>query len=193
MMKKLFIILIICFTSLSSFAQEKNEFLVYYGMSDSKLLRTDDLIGGGSEEIENLTEYGFRYLRKINDRLAIETGVNYATADLKITPHYMGEPVQTRAEDFELISIPVYANYTIWNYFFINGGPMVDFQLSETTTDSQSGIGYGLGLGGKYNFNNFSIYLNPNFKRHAVIPFEKEQNHQKLTEFGIQFGLGYSF
>lgn len=181
------------FISNSSFSQENNEILIYYGMSDAKLLRTDDLTGAGSEEVENLTELGFRYRRKINDRLAIETGVNYATADLKITPHYMGEPVQTRAEEFELISIPIYANYTLWKYFFINGGPMVDFQLSETSADSQSGIGYGLGFGGKYNFKNFSIFLNPNFKRHAVIPFEKEQFHQKLTEFGIQFGLGYSF
>lgn len=193
MIKKLLITLIIILTSLNSFSQEKNEFRIYLGVANSELLRNDDLDGVGSDGVENFAEFGFRYLRKINNQLAIETGVNYERAVLKITPHYMGEPVHARGEGFELISIPLYANYTIWNYFFINGGPMLDFQLSETSTDSQSGIGYGLGLGGKYSFNNFSIFLNPNFKRHAVIPFEKEQYHQKLTEFGIQFGLGYSF
>ena len=193
MTKKLVITLTLILTSLNSFSQGNNEFRLYYGASDGKLLRNTELVGTGSNDLENFTELGFTYLRKVNKHLAIETGINYAIADLKITPAYMGEPVQTRGEEFELISIPIYANYTIWKFLFINGGPMIDFQTSETTVDSQSGIGYGLGIGGKYNLSNFIIYFNPNFKRHSVIPFEKEKHHQKLTEFGIQFGLGYSF
>lgn len=35
--------------------------------------------------------------------------------------------------------------------------------------------------------------MNPNFKRHAFIPFEKEKNHQRLTEMGIKIGVGYKF
>lgn len=193
MIRTLLIGAVITLTSLSSFSQNNNELRFYYGVSDSKLLRNDDLTGAGRHDVENFSEIGLRYLGRINNNLAIETGVNYTIADLKITPHFMGEPVQTRAEKFELISIPVYANYTLWNFFFINGGPLVDFQRTENTTDSQSGIGYSLGIGGKYNFDSFIIFLNPNFKRHAVIPFEKENYHQKLTEFGIQFGLGYAF
>lgn len=194
MIKKLFITSTIILISLNSFSQYNNEFRVYYGISDSKLLRNAELDGSAGYDLENFSEFGFRYLRRINDDLALETGVNYATADLEITPPFMGEPVQSRGGgEFEFISIPVYANYTLWNFFFINGGPMIDFQMSKNTTDSQSGIGYGLGIGGKYDFDNFIIYLNPNFKRHAVIPFEKEKYHQKLTEFGIQFGLGYKF
>jgi len=50
-----------------------------------------------------------------------------------------------------------------------------------------------IGFGGKYHFNNFLIYVNPNYKRHAVVPFEKEIYPEKLTEFGIQFGLGLKF
>lgn len=193
MIKTLLVTSAIILVSLNSFSQDHNEFRVYYGTSDSELLRNEDLVGTGSSDVEQFSEFGFRYLRKINDHLALETGVNYAFGDLKLSPPYMGEPVQAREEKFESISIPVYANYTLWNFLFINGGPIIDFQLSDNTTDPQSGIGYGLGIGGKYSWNNFVVYLNPNFKRHAVIPFDKENYHQKLTEFGIQLGLGYRF
>lgn len=192
-MIKLLITLTIILVSHSSFSQENNEFRIYVGIANSELLRNENLDGVGNVGVENFAEFGFRYLRKINNQLAIETGVNYERAVLIRTPHFKGEPVYTRGERFELLSIPAFINYTFWNFLFINGGPMVDFQLTETTSDSQSGIGYGLGFGGKFNFNNFSIYLNPNYKRHAVIPFDKQQYHQKLTEFGIQFGLGYRF
>ena len=59
--------------------------------------------------------------------------------------------------------------------------------------EPKEGFGYGIGFGGKYSFDKFLIYLNPNFKRHSVVPFEKENYHQKLTEFGIQLGIGYEF
>lgn len=100
------------------------------------MLRKADLDGAGSNDVENFSEFGFRYLRKINSNLALETGINYAIADLILSPAYMGEPVQIRGEEFELISIPIYANYTLWDFLFINGGPMIDFKLSGNTTDS---------------------------------------------------------
>lgn len=119
-MKKLLLSAAIALISLSSFSQDNNEVRLYYGISDSKLLRNDDLAGAGSYDVENLSEFGLRYLRRINNNFAIETGVNYTTATLEITPHFMGEPVQGRAENFELISIPVYASYTFRNFFFIS-------------------------------------------------------------------------
>lgn len=193
MILKLLITSAIILTSLNSFSQDNNEIRLLYGISDSELLRNERLDGTGSYDLENFTEIGFRYLRKINADLFLETGVNYTAADLKITPAYSGTPVSNREEEFVLISIPLYANYTLWDYFFFNAGPILDFENSGNTTDSQSGIGYGVGIGAKYNFSNLSVFLNPNFKRHAVIPFEKENHHQKLTEFGIQVGLGYRF
>lgn len=192
-MKKIFINSAIILTSFISFSQDNNAIGLFYGTANSEFLRNDRLVGNGSYNFENFNKLGIRYLRKINSNFSIETGVNYTKADLKINPAFTGIPVSLIEEDFALISIPVYANYTLWNLLFINGGPIVDFQNSENLTDSQSGIGYGVGLGAKYNFKNISIFLNPNFQRHAVIPFKKENHHQKLTEFGIHFGLGYRF
>ena len=174
------------------FSQKPNEIRIYYGISDTEILR-EPLLGGASYSSQDHNELGIRYIRQVFDNFHLETGVNYTYSDIKITPEFMGSLVESRCEKFDIISIPIYANYTLWKYLFVNGGPIVDFQVSENSTDKQSGIGYSLGFGGKYYFKNVSVYINPNFKRHAVIPFEKEKNHQKLTEFGIQFGVGLSF
>lgn len=105
----------------------------------------------------------------------------------------MGTPVESRDEQLEIISIPLYANYTFWKYLFISGGFIFDIQKTDNSFHSQSGIGYSLGLGGKYEFHNFLIFINPNYKRHSFIPFEKGNNRQKLTETGVQLGIGYIF
>ncbi len=132
-------------------------------------------------------------VRQIKNNISIEFGLNLLKSDIEYRVMMWPEGYRISNEKLEIISIPIYANYTFWKYLFVSAGPILDFQTSENSIDSQSGIGYSLGLGTKYNFNNIAIFLNPNFKRHAVIPFEKENYHQKLTEFGIQFGLGYRF
>ena len=70
---------------------------------------------------------------------------------------------------------------------------MIDFNLSDTSIDSQSGIGFGFGFGGKVEFDHFLIFVNPNFKKHSLISFENSNNHRKLIEIGVQFGLSYKF
>jgi len=189
--KQLLSILIILFTSLPVFSQSAHEFRVLYGKLDSRIMRKEELTGSGSYNTVNFDEFGIRYLKQITGKLYVETGLNYLGMQLKINPAPMGIPMESRYEDLNIISVPVYANYTLGKYFFVNGGPIVDFQTTENSIDSQSGIGYSLGLGGKYELNKFSLFINPNFKRHAVIPFDKEMYQQKLTEIGIQAGLGF--
>jgi len=190
---RLILMLIITILTINSYSQNSNELRVYYGISTAEFLRHQNLDGAGAHEITNFNEFGITYLRQLFDNFYIETGINYAKGNVRIIPAFMGVPVASRNEKLEIVSIPMYANYTFWKYLFVNGGPIINFQTSDNSTDSQSGIGYSLGIGGTYNFNKFSIFINPNFKRHAVIPFEKENYHQKLTTLGVQFGMGYKF
>jgi len=189
--KQLLSILIILFISFPVFSQSAHEFRVLYGKSDTRIMRKEELTGSASYKTVRFDEVGIRYLKQITERLYVETGLNYLGMQLKINPAPMGIPMESRNEDLNIISVPVYANYTLGRYFFVNGGPIVDFQTTENSINSQSGIGYSLGLGGKYELNKFSLFINPNFKRHAVIPFEKEMYQQKITEIGIQAGLGF--
>jgi len=172
--KQILSILTILFTSLPVFAQSAHEFRVLYGKSDTKLLRNQRLDGSANYDAQNFKEFGIRYLKQITEGLYVESGVNYSDMKVKINPAPMGMPMEPSFEKLEIVSIPVFANYAFGRYFFVNGGPMVDLQVSENSIDSQAGIGYSLGLGGKYDLNKFSLFVNPNFKRHAVISFKKE-------------------
>jgi len=192
-LKKLLLPLFFAFFSLNVFAQTQNEVRLYYGITDSKLLRGEEITGGGSSDIENSYEFGFRYLLGITNNLSLETGLNYWRGDVTITSAPMPEQT-TRSEELQTTSIPIFANYTFLDYFFVNGGPVMDFQGSESESiDPQAGIGVGFGLGAQYAYNNFNFYINPNFRRYAVIPFEEKNFHQKLTSFGLQLGIGYKF
>ena len=89
---------------------------------------------------------------------------------------------------------PSFTLYTkVIEIFFVNGGAMLNFHSKEQSFDSQYGIGFGFGVGWEYSFDDYTISINPNFKRHASIPFEKEKNHQRLKEMGVRINLGYLF
>jgi len=192
--KKIAVALIIATIAINSYSQNRNEIRIFYGVSDSELLRNVDLVGGGSYTINNFSEYGLKYLRQIKGKLNFELGLNLTTVNTEFNYiTHEGLSGETRYEKLEIISIPINANYTVGKYFFASGGPILDFQTSNNSSDSQSGIGYNLGVGLKYEIDNMMFFVNPNFKRHAVIPFEKEKYHQKLTEVGVQFGVGYKF
>ena len=173
-------------------AQEKNEITIYYGISDNRLVLDQDIVGTGTYENKGLKEFGLRYIRQISRILYAETGLNFSSVDVLNTPLINGEPFLSVAwENLKLISIPLYLRYRIGPHFYLNGGPFLDFQTSENLNlSSQSGLGYFLGIGGKLNIDNFSIFINPNYKRHAIL---QSDNFYNLTEFGIQFGVGYRF
>lgn len=192
-LKKLLLPLFFILFCISAFSQTQNEIRLYYGFTGSDLFRGEALIGGASYDIENTYEFGFRYLLDVTDNIALETGLNYWRGEVLITSAPM--PGQTtRTEELQTTSIPIFANFRFLDYFFVNGGPVMDFQGSESeSVDPQAGIGVGFGLGAQYAFSKFSVFINPNFRRYAVIPFEEESNHQKLTSFGVQLGLGYKF
>lgn len=189
-MKNILPLLLLIF-SVSTYSQTQNEARLYVGATQSSF-EGEDLDGGASFDIENAFEVGFKYLLYVTENLALESGLNYWKADIKITSSPMPEQT-TRNETLEITSIPIFANFTFLDYFFINGGPVMDFQFSDNDLDSQSGIGVGLGAGAKYHFNDFQVFLNPNVRRYSVIPFEEENFHQKLTSFGVQAGIGYRF
>ena len=188
------LILLLTVASFQCYSQKNNQFRLYFGFVDSQLLRNIDLEGDASYENKNSYELGFKYLRKLSGKLSLETGINVFKSDIKITPIFTGTPVNSKIVKLKLVSIPIYANYSFGKYFYINGGPILDFDIGYggTSYDPQTGIGYGLGIGVKYNFDKLFIYINPNFKRHSsIFSFQQDNYHQRLTQFGIQIGVGF--
>lgn len=188
-----FIALLVFSSFIHVSAQENNELRFYYGTSVSGFQNRNDVDGGANFDVKNINEVGIRYLSRIMGNFYMSTGFNYLNTKTRITPSFTGVPLITRTEILKILSVPLFAHYSLNDFIFINGGLFLNFQLTENTVDPQSGIGYGFGIGGKYQFRNYLVFINPNFKRHAAVAFEKRDNHHKLTEVGVQLGLGYIF
>jgi len=189
-----FLFVIVLVLPFRSQAQGQSEVRAYYGIAESFLYYTSTLEGTGSTDVTQFGEFGVRYIYHTNKRLSYEVGINYMTTRVALTPTPTGQLVtEIRAETLEIMSVPLFVHYSLGNYFFVNGGPMLDFQLSENTVDSQSGIGLGLGFGAAINLGELSLFVNPNIRSHAVIPTQKERYQNRLAAFGLQFGVGYTF
>lgn len=193
-MKKAYALFVFVFLTLGSMAQPKNEVSIIYGLGKYSL-GLSGLDGGASYEGKGSTILGVKYSRSIFSSFAIESGIEYSTNKIEITPA-PELPPNIQEATIEMLTIPVYGNISIWKYFFVNAGPLIDFEvnrLKTPKTDSQSGVGFGAGVGGKYSKRNFTISLNPYFENHALIPFNKERNHLRGWEMGFKIGLGYLY
>lgn len=201
-MKYIFSILTILLFGLQTTAQKTNRVSFFYGISGNALLNSG-LDGAPSYDGKGSTIFGLTYQRFLSNSLSLETGVEFSNNKIEIIPAYMPElykyitkTIVERHVNIKMITIPVYANYTFLKYFYANAGILIDFEIDRAEypkTDDQSGLGFGAGIGAQYTYQNFTLFVNPLIRYHAVIPNEKENHQQHLTETGVKFGLGYNF
>ncbi|RAI90191.1 outer membrane beta-barrel protein [Algoriphagus yeomjeoni] len=186
--------------SFSVSAQSSLEVRGYFGVSGSMANWNEDLDGASSVDIENVKEVGVLLSKSISEKFSLNGGLNYSFATVQYDPNIPPcfnclSIAYEHNLDFKMLSLPIYAEYSLGKIFYAAAGPLVDFQLSEGNNFSdQSGVGYLVGLGAKLDTEKLSFSIFPNYKRHNVIPFEKEGNYKQiLQELGVQFGVGYQF
>ena len=197
LIKAAWVSLLICLFSINTYSQGKNRMTVYSGISSNALFRKENLVGAGSDEGKGATVFGIRYLRNLNNSFSIESGLEYSSDKVESSSaFYPGIPRTYTKSTIGMVSIPVYGYYNFLKYLFINAGPTVDLETNRSENraiDPQSGIGYGIGLGGNLRFKKISIVANPFFQKHALIPFSRNVYPQKLAETGVKLGVGYHF
>ncbi len=202
-MKHIFTLILILFIGSHILAQNSNRINAFYGFAYNELIRNDNLDGAPSYKGKGSTIIGITYQKTIYKSLSLETGLEYSKNKIEIIPVYYPElrknsskNIVTNKADIHLVTIPVYANYTFLKYFYAKAGVLIDFETNRVEypkTDDQSGIGFGAGIGGQYTFQNFTLFVNPMIRFHAIIPNEKENHHQHITESGIKIGIAYNF
>ena len=125
-----------------------------------------------------------------------ETGIEYAKHNIIIEAHpHPGAESSSEKTSLSLLNIPLTLRANFLKYFFVNGGLIVDIDLSKNSGISdQTGIGSLLGVAAKYAFKNgVSVFVNPYTKVHALIPFKVDHQHQRIRENGIRIGMTYNF
>jgi hypothetical protein len=140
--------------------------------------------------------YGFNYSRSLTKPLSIETGLEYSVNNVLWDYEDAYNPSFTpQKASVKMLSVPVFAKITFLKYFFADGGFIADFEtshVSDAIVNNQSGIGMGLGIGGKYTFKKMTLFINPFIQFHDAVSF----NHQgggSLLDQGVKFGIGYGF
>jgi hypothetical protein len=191
MKKHLLFTFIFLACSLFSFSQIGTGVAVVYGKSTGSLfpsiLRSGFVMGTGSHSLNKSNSFGIRYFSDFNTkkRMGYEIGVNYLNAKIEFKSD--ADPnLDPEIRNYMLLSTPIYLNHSFWKYFYLNYGLMLDYQVYNK--ENSFGIGIGFGLGAKYDFNNYFIYINPKYEKHLFLNGELG-----LFEFGVMLGLGYKF
>lgn len=198
-MKKIILIIWFCFLGVSVFGQGGLEVKGYFGVSGTIVGPKAGMVGTNSGTMEGFKEFGLGISYGFGQKFRINGGVSYSSADVEYSPppcpNCSGNELYVHNPKFEMVSVPIFAEYSLTNFLFVAAGSVVDFQLSEGNNFSdQSGLGYLIGLGGKVQAEKFTFSVFPNYKRHGVLMFEKPQGAKDiLQEFGLQFGVGYKF
>lgn len=196
-MKTTLFIFILLFAATVSYSQGKNKIAVAYGAAANGLFTSAEPEGRPSYDGRGAALYELQYLRNLTRHFSLETGMAYSLNKILVRPQvYPGLSQTGKKITISMISIPVRVRYTLLKYFFINGGPSIDFEThpgSNQISDKQSGIGMGLGIGGQYHFGKMTVFVNPFVQKHAILPFERTRFQRRLNEAGSKLGLAYNF
>lgn len=168
--------------------------LTFSSFGENDVFRSNALIGGPSYNSDHFYSLGLTYARPLSQWLDLETAVEYSNYTFVIQTMILpGMELPSRKESFSLINVPVTVKANFLNFFFINGGLMLDIDTSiNSPIDNQTGLGALLGAGLKYNFSfGATAFINPYTKVHSLIPFSDTDHHQRIWESGFRMGILY--
>lgn len=202
-----FAFVLLMMLSCSLHAQERQQMKKSIGLTFTALGCNDvtnweraTLTGGADYRGKSFYSFGVSYVHPIRSWLAVESGVEYSNHTITVDPM----DIPNSDMDFlsydksvSLISIPVTARVSFLNYFFVNGGFILDLDTaSSSPIDSQTGFGILYGIGATYSLSNgIGAFVNGYYKSHALAPLEADSNSYRwrLNEVGVRVGITYSF
>ena len=170
--------------------------ITYTPLGSNDVFRFQSLDGGGSQSGDGYFAIGINYVTSINNWLQGETGVEFIRHKIILHPDF--DPwidQQDSQTEIVIINLPFTVRLNFWEYFFMNGGLLLDIDATTNgKIHSQAGIGGLLGLGFNYNFDSrISLFLNPYTKIHSLIPFSPERYPQRAFEGGVRIGATWRF
>lgn len=169
--------------------------VTFSSISNNDIIYFEDVVGSAGYEGETFFSVGVNYIHPWKNWLEVETAIEYSEYTMEVnSPFYPGMNNEPYNTEVVLLNIPVSLRANFLEYFYANSGVLLDFDVSNSNAiDNQSGIGGMFGVGANYDFDfGASIFINPYFKMHSIIPFAKEGSiHQRITESAIRFGITY--
>ena len=171
--------------------------VTFSGLGQNTALHWEDINGAGSYSGRGYYSFGITFVRSLSNRFDLGTGIEFINSTFRFSNASLGPDNIPHQTNFSLIEIPVTARFNFWQYFFLNGGLLLGFDITQNRhLHSQTGVGAMLGVGARYDFNSLPIglFLNPYLKYRPLIPFAETGNFRwRTAEAGFRFGVVYSF
>lgn len=195
-----YLITFLVLISYAANAQEssKNSFGLTAGAGTASVIRAS-LEGAPNLELQRNFEFGGNFYRQIGEKLKFETGIYYHYNKLIQESHSMPDVPQITTEyDVHLLYLPAFLRYNLSAHLFVNGGAIVDLDLSNPmglsssrALDNQSGLGLGLGIGGELAvLPKLYLLVNPYLNLHGALLVQQENNHPgRILDAGIKVGI----
>ncbi len=127
-------------------------------------------------------------------RMEIAPRYSWHRTGFELSPQIYDEKT-IYTETLELLSIPLTFKRYLDNHYFISSGTIVDFAFrgKPERVDPQSGIGLSLGAGKEFRIRNYVIDVSPFAELHSIVPFESEDNQQRLFLGALRISVSYNW
>jgi hypothetical protein len=191
------LLIIVCLPAAQTLLNAQTKFDNKIGITASSL-GVNDIFGdlgdaNYSVEGKNFFTLGATYIRGFNKWLNIETGLEYSRHNISVARNdFPGTTVFMRTSETQLhlFNVPATLRANFLKYFFVNGGILIDIDISnDMYLENQTGIGGIVGVGVNYDFDfGLSLFLNPYIKAHSWIDVG---TRQKILEKGFRLGITY--
>lgn len=136
---------------------------------------------------------GVQYQKPLNKWLSMYGGLEYAnhhitTVVTQSTPPFtVNDPVTGQ---IRLLSAPIGLRVDVLKHFYFTVGTLVDWDMKNTVTHNQSGLGVSGGAGFQYGITKkISAFVNPFYQYHGVIYFSKRYAPERLYNAGLRMGV----
>ncbi|MFM1878930.1 MAG: hypothetical protein RLZZ241_1796 [Bacteroidota bacterium] len=169
--------------------------LTYASFGSNDVIRFTPLAGAASYSGEGFYVLGVTYLKPLNPRFYLETGLEFSHHNLvvkaNLPPNVDAIPYTT---EVLLLGAPIGARLQLSRHFFAQAGLILDLDLSDSASiDSQTGLGTTAGLGFNFDLSaGTAAFLNPYLKLHGLLPFAGENYPQRLVESGFKIGISFA-
>lgn len=203
MKKVVFLSIVLLLNTLFIFAQSEKKNAVYIVAAPNTVIyeTRSGVDGGPIYSGKNGCAIGLEYSRELFKNFEIVLGAHYAwnkvssESTMSSGPEF---PITKSSFRINYVSVPIQIKYNLGNYFFVNGGTILNFdniekyntmkREFESTIHAQFGLI--VGIGAKLDFkNNYCFFINPYFQTNDL----SSGRYENFYNLGAKVGLGYKF
>jgi len=189
--KLILLLLLLQGLALHAYTQTVNNISIETGVAENDAGKQGDY--GPNAKIGIL--YGVNYTLTLSDFCSIGSGILLSTNTSEKIFAQNAPPSSYFYGKVEMVSVPVYAQFFFLDNVYADVGVTADFKVgnpNKTVVNNQSGVGYLMGIGCKFNFDNISVSMNPFLNIHRVI-VTNDNSQSGLLDVGVKFSVGYNF